>query len=465
MNTKQEPLEKHKKYLSSYKANDFFWGVGIENETYLEVSGKFYAKGTFFLKNQSKERYSVDYFKNYKPNILLKALSAECKPDKFYELPLLINSHSFIHTDRNGNHKTTYSTNPSPNPDFLGKTLFEDIQSYDSYFIKEYQKSFLFDGDTIEFATFNFYKGTIEHAINELIKMRAMFLLRINKVFSKINPRLGKIVFPTQNYAFARYLTNENNIALFNNGTYNINLTIPSFLDENANIKNWPLFESQHRKAICLIQWIEPLLLIEYGSPDPLAMNSPLFSKASQRCAVSRYIGIGTFDTDKMLRGKYLQNPASTFSVVQNGWYKKFYENNAYTPQELIGFDINFNKHKNHGIELRFFDSFDVKRLYPLLYLLINILDKAVKQTNVENPIHSESWNNFTADAMRFGKDLVISEDVYKMYESVFQVKLERYTSNSAHNILKSLTMQLYDPNGLCSQHMTSKDARKFLCF
>ena len=65
MNTKQTPLEKHKKYLSAYKPNDFFWGVGIENETYLEVSGKFYAKGSFFLENQSTERYSVNYFKNY----------------------------------------------------------------------------------------------------------------------------------------------------------------------------------------------------------------------------------------------------------------------------------------------------------------------------------------------------------------------------------------------------------------
>ena len=31
-------LEKHQKYKTAYKPNDFYWGLGVEHETYLETS-------------------------------------------------------------------------------------------------------------------------------------------------------------------------------------------------------------------------------------------------------------------------------------------------------------------------------------------------------------------------------------------------------------------------------------------
>ena len=35
-----ELLEKHKEYINQYKSNDFYWGVGIENECYLYIDNQ-----------------------------------------------------------------------------------------------------------------------------------------------------------------------------------------------------------------------------------------------------------------------------------------------------------------------------------------------------------------------------------------------------------------------------------------
>lgn len=458
---KTSTLEKHKKYIPAYKPRDFFWGIGIEQETYLEISGGIHVPGSLILENHRRERYAVDYFSNYKPKLLKEALSHKFKRNKTYVLPLLINAHSFLHTDKHGYHRTTYERVPRPSEKFSGTTLFEEFSKADRYFKKQLEHKYLFDGDTVEFATLKFYKATVEDSIEELEAARKEFLRRTNRVQKKIgfypdNP----IVYPQTNHPFAVYLTNKFNLGIFNNGTYNINLTIPTKLNDQAEIADWQLFKEQHRRAIRLIQWIEPLLLIAYGSPDPCAsmgrpINNALFSAASQRCAVSRYIGIGTFDTNEMPRGKLLQRPASSFKVVNDniGWYKKFYVRNAYTPQRDLGFDINFNKHKNHGIEIRFFDSFPTSQLKQLMHLLVVILDYAVRTPDVPNPIESVAWNNFTTDAMRLGKKLVITEEILSMYESVFKIHFPPIAT-TANDVLLMLFEQLYDPAGLCASRM-----------
>ena len=37
-----ELLDKHKDYRNQYKSNDLYWGVGIENECYLEFENQSY---------------------------------------------------------------------------------------------------------------------------------------------------------------------------------------------------------------------------------------------------------------------------------------------------------------------------------------------------------------------------------------------------------------------------------------
>jgi hypothetical protein len=61
-----------------------------------------------------------------------------------------------------------------------------------------------------------------------------------------------------------------------------------------------------------------------------------------------------------MIPGKLLLLDSSNnhLSKLNYWWYNKYYEYCDYKKELQMGSDINFHKHKNHGIEVRIFDYF-----------------------------------------------------------------------------------------------------------
>jgi hypothetical protein len=61
--------DKHNKYMSQYIStntqSELFWGIGVENETYLMFSPLLNHHSYTQLQHK-RERYSVDYYKNFK---------------------------------------------------------------------------------------------------------------------------------------------------------------------------------------------------------------------------------------------------------------------------------------------------------------------------------------------------------------------------------------------------------------
>jgi hypothetical protein len=232
------------------------------------------------------------------------------------------------------------------------------------------------------------------------------------------------------NNPFAMHMTNLTNISMFNNGTLHYNITLPTILDNNGLIKDFEKFKSDHKKAIKIIQWLEPLLIAVYGSPDPFSSLSTKFSKASQRCAISRYIGIGTYNTDEMKKGKILSLPINDLICNQlNGWwFHNFYKNNGYAKLNEIGLDINFNKHYNHGIELRFFDLIsDNKNIFESFEFIIYLMDYILENDDtIDNPIIDKLWNQIVLKTIINGKDNILSNNEKKIYENMFNIKLKK---------------------------------------
>lgn len=169
------PLDKHKHYKRSYKPDDVYWGLGIENETYIQILPDL-EKPVTFLANRKRERYSVDYWTTYKPGVVEQLFQehiddlqqqSQCSPLKSMvattiKLPRLLNAHSFDKTDRFGEPQKTYTAQPRANPKYSGETLFESLRNslnkeVQTFFDENYGRSFCFDGDTIEFVTQNFY--------------------------------------------------------------------------------------------------------------------------------------------------------------------------------------------------------------------------------------------------------------------------------------------------------------------
>lgn len=422
--------DKHTKYKESYGKNELYWGIGLENELYLEFEKKAPVDKKKFLNNHKRERYSVDYYKNYVEEYVNCGFLYESFIDSI-ELPVLLNSHSLTKTDKLNQSKTLYTKLCEPNPKFCGETLWE-LAMKNTYMLDNFQKNFTFDGDTIEIITQNFYNTDSHSVMEEYKQSKKDFIVNLRKVFSENNvfPEYGEIGFQKENHPFAIYLTNFHNIGIFNNGTLHFNITLPTKLGEDGKISDKVEFLNIHKNYIKLIQFMEPFFLVKYGSPDKFSTipcdYAKLFSACSQRCAVSRYIGIGTYNTDTMKTGKLLQDDTILFDVVTKdyGWYNQYYRDCAYTKGEKMGYDMNFNKHYNHGVEIRFFDHIaDDDNTNEVLEDLIYLGDWALENDIVENPIKSAIWNGLVVKCMRQGKNTQLSFEELELYNSIFRTK------------------------------------------
>jgi len=252
-------------------------------------------------------------------------------------------------------------------------------------------------------------------------------------------------------------MTNFKNCSIFNNMTYHFNFTLPTKLNANCYIEDYKLFISQHKNAIHLIQWMEPILIVMYGSGDIFSSINKNLTTTSQRCAKSRYIGLGTYDTDLMTPGKILQIESENnhLSKLDYWWFNKYYEVSDYTKEKSIGVDINFHKHKNHGIELRIFDYFADDKLDDALKFIVLLLDYSL-ENKIESPVKNKTWNEFVVNIL-IDKDTQIVDEIKNEYENLFNMKINCDSIPEFYNtIYKKLTSK-YEYTGLCYNLMIGK--------
>ena len=455
-------LPKHQKYKNMYGQKELFWGLGIEAETYLQFKKPIFVATPLIRHNHAEERYSVNYYSSFLPSYrkyfeIQFPDASGCIP-----LPYFVNSHALSKCDTNGFHKTTYAKIPKPNPKFSGRTFFEELQEFfPEIFLKEYETNFTFDGDSIEFMTLAFYKTNARATIKELVNYKARFLQKINEFLVKKRRYRDKglLEYPQRNPGWAVFYTNPMNVAMFNSGTYHINITIPSLLGAKVEDEPPPLlypkiFEQQHKQAILVYQWLEPLLIAIYGTPDPFSFSNPEFCKASQRCAMSRYIGVGTYDTSEMKEGKILTVETASLKVASYPfwWYTRYHEKSAYRKLDKIGLDINYKKHFNHGIELRFFDWFPEDRLYQLLEFIFCLADCSLQRTEADDPSISETWNDLVLGIMQDGSSFSLSSEMVGSLEKVLGIFI---TGSSASDIFENIRLQIIKKyRGICCKAM-----------
>ena len=418
-------VNKHNRYALSYIANDTFWGVGIENETYLECSEKKEVNKQFMLQNHKRDSKCLDYYFNYKKDVFNKCINKLFTDNDIIKLPILMNAHSFLSHTIDGTKicYDTYKKNETEYP----QSLLIFLQEKNKYFLEEYGKKFVFDGDTIEFMTQKFYKAKIKDVVDELLYIKKEFITNVKNVFSEYNilKKYGDINICKQNHGFATFLTNINNLGIFNNMTYHFNFTLPTKLNEQALVENENDFEYRHIKAIRILQYLTPLLLTRYGSPDILSYaNCCKVSPSSQRCALSRYIGIGSYDTNLPKEQRISNLTRIPKENKPTYWWYYLYKSD-YVLSDMIGLDFNFNKYgnKNHGIEFRIFDYFDENLLCELLEFFVYLFDHTYAN-EIDNPIYNETWNNLTLKIIS-EKEYVLSSAEIDMYNKLLNINIK----------------------------------------
>ena len=437
---------KHEKYVEFYRdLNDTsaeYWGIGIENETYLMFKQQNSVEKRFILENRKPERYSVDYWKNYKEDELMKTLSY--LPDTIM-VPTYINAYMFQNSDMYGEHKKLYNTRLTANPKSHGFTMDKYLRFVSPVVSRLFEKNMIYDGDAFEFTTFNFYKTNVQTAVNELKTIKAAFLKEVNsKMVDKEFVLNKEVIYPPYNYGFAKHISNPKNIATCNNGTYHINITLPTALDASRGIADPDKFRRVHANAIRAIQWIEPLLAGVYGSPDILYVMNPDYAGGSQRLSLSRYIGMGTYDTEKMEKGKILD----TFDYTQHSTYfKELHRDSPYVTPEKIGYDFNYNKFLKHGIELRILDSFPEEYLESVINLIILVCDISTYK-DIPDPTEYVAWNEMAISCLRYGSDSRLGPNIYNMVYAIFDMNPCYWWpfqySESPINVLRRIANHLY---------------------
>jgi hypothetical protein len=437
-----EVLEKHKRYLEHHIPGEVFWGLGIENETYLELeTGKEVPPD--FLQNRKRERYSVNYWMQYKTKPLQVLLDVFQKSNTNIHLPLLVNGHTFTKCDPWGEHATNYTANPTRNPKFAGKTLLEVLAAAEPHIFGPDAKDtwWCFDGDTVEFMTQAFRCTTVTEVVKELVEAKTTWMEALRMALATVRCEAvlkGMLRWPRQNPGFAVFLSNRQNVAVFNNGTYHINLTAPSRLDKDGLIEDWPKFLHIHRQGARLFQWLSPFLVAAYGSGDILAQLGTTrlakevakgFPAGSQRLAASRYVSVGTYDTRRMPTGKLLTSPIAEMEP-QPLWFLDMYkgkQRTAYTMMDAIGYDINFHKFPNHGLEFRIFDWFPEGDLAELLEMLVKMMDKAMSvpyQKEVPVPQDSAIWRKVLGRCVWEGASALLSPAEQRLFAAVLGLQL-----------------------------------------
>jgi len=455
--TPLQNLPKHDRYRNAYKRFDFYWGLGIEHETYL-LSARTKTIKTF-VGAMRPERYCVSYYDAYKPDILKKALAdIVAKGNGALTVPILVNCHSLTKCDLNGEHETTYERVPKPTPKYAGKTLFEWMCEYSAWFRAEINKTFMWDGDTIEFMTQRFYRATVDQVMCELQEGEERFVQELRKLPSKgIIANYGplKIASP-RNEPFATFLTNPYHVSMFNNGTIHINVTLPTRLGWNKK-PLWPAdFLEKHRRLARLVQWLEPLWIAVHGSGDPLCAVTDLCAAGSQRLAVSRYIGVGTFDTDTMPVGKILQVYKASLGPNAIPWYKN---DTAYDALDVIGLDINFNKHWAHGLELRFLDQLPMESLRSVMEQVVVLMDLALERSAymVPDPRKDKSWIASASAAIYKGSLWEVAPIEINAICAALRIGEHQKASLSPQAALTWIFKQLETRRAFCYKNMMSR--------
>ena len=445
----KQSFEKHQKYVEFYRqhfqenaAGEEFWGLGIENESYLTFQDRELVTKSFIKNNHEPERYSVNYWNNFKSETL--SVVMEGLPNRLY-VPTYINSYLFRNADLLGEHMTTYSATSKENPRFSGETIDQFLRRTSPVFNTLMEKNMIYDGDTFEFTTFKFFKATVASTVKELRDVKKQFLDEMNKrLVSNLTIFKRVLTYPDHNYGFVRFLSNLSNIAVCNNATYHVNLTLPTKLDSSGNIQNPEQFKAQHANAIRAIQWIEPLIVSLYGSPDILHAINPEYAQGSQRLALSRYIGLGTYNTTAMEKGKLLD----TFNhKTGETYFTDMHAHSPYLPPETIGYDFNYNKFKNHGIEFRILDWFPEEHLEDIMNLLILICQHSLL-CPIPDPRENGAWKDFCAASIMKGYTAQVTPALYlKLYE-VFGLTTTTcwpfYFEKKPQLILERLAIYLY---------------------
>ena len=129
----------------------------------------------------------------------------------------------------------------------------------------------------------------------------------------------------------------------------------------------------------------------------------------------------------------------------------------------MVGLDLNFNKHWNHGLELRWFDQIPVVGIREVLRGLVAIGDFSLDVGELPDPRNSEVWKRVTKALLMSGTEYVLAEEDVVHWLTVFRCKAEKkaMTVSEIYETIIGGLVRKYQDIGVCSKSFCRGETRK----
>ncbi len=155
-----------------------------------------------------------------------------------------------------------------------------------------------------------------------------------------------------------------------------------------------------------------------------------------------------------MMPGKILQIESENnhLSNLDYWFFNRYYNRSDYTKEKKIGLDINFHKHKNHGLELRFFDYFDESKLEKVLIFIVLLLDLSLENT-FTSPVKTKIWNDLVYEIL-LNRNYKFNSEIKNYYKKTFDLNKDFNNCTELYNLLYAKLFKLYHNKGTCFTKM-----------
>lgn len=275
-----------------------------------------------------------------------------------------------------------------------------------------------FDESLIKISTSDIYDTTTEKCIHELITSCEDITHNLRNIFSEhdILSSYGLVRLQDYNYCVVKYFDDPIHYFSFSPGaSYNIFLMLPTDLNLTGVPKNMNEFIEQHNNAIRAIQWIEPLMIAVYGTPDLLSVFDPSFSKGSKRNSIGSESCPGSYDSTK----EY----STDTTTDMPSWFHQYHTNTGYVVNTVFGLDIILRKTKCYGIEIRFMDHVLPSHMYNIINIILLLCQHALTNP-VSNPVTNTTWNDAILRALRDGHEMRLCHEYINCINKEFEMEL-----------------------------------------
>ena len=344
----------------------------------------------------------------------------------------------------------------------------------------------------IEIITYNPIHKKIEEAYNELIKYEKKYInLQYKNPYtqqkiSKYGPikqyKYGMVVnakipqTPTTQSKSYKYIPKRKTDYT---GSYHITITLP-YKKKISRSK----FIAIHEEFARQIQWIEPLLVSSFFTPDLRSSgDNNKYTEGSFRVIMTGWGNFAGSDVRKIKHG------ISRASNIKPEWRKDLSFNKKLKLCNLpdnrkYSSDIRTISEKQivnenneiilktvpmkigEGIEIRIYDHFPTKYLYSLLQIILLVADNSLTFANKSNKgyvYNNKNWINTMHDIMIQGWNAKVSTDYIKNLEQNLDIKI-KYDSLIAFDIFNNVISQLFNKNkdGLCQRLMSNRKYKKY---